>query len=359
MKDEDGGQTGGMTYRDAGVDIDAQDEALARIKGMVRETFDSRVLTDIGAFGALYRPFGDGPAADRILVSSADGVGTKLKIAFLTGVHHTVGKDLVCHCVNDILVQGARPMFFMDYLATGTLDPDTTVAVVQGLVEGCKEAGCALIGGETAEMPDFYRPGEYDLAGFIVGEVTRDRLLDGAAIRPGDVVLGLPSSGLHTNGYSLARKIFFELLGLDVDSEVEELGCTVGEELLKIHRQYRTLLEPLMDRGLIKGMAHITGGGLTDNLPRVLPRDCRAVIDLGSWEVPPVFRMIQRAGKVEQAEMMRAFNMGIGMAVVADPSSADLILEALAAEGERPLAIGRIEKTGGAVGAGNSGVSYV
>ncbi len=352
MKDEDAGKkTGGMTYRDAGVDIDAQDEALARIKGMVRETFDSRVLTDIGAFGALYRPF-DGPAADRILVSSADGVGTKLKIAFLTGVHHTVGKDLVCHCVNDILVQGAMPMFFMDYLATGALEPDTAVAVVQGLVDGCKEARCALIGGETAEMPDFYGAGEYDLAGFIVGEVTRERLLDGSAIRPGDAVLGLTSSGLHTNGYSLARKVFFEVLGLTVDSELEELGCTVGEELLKIHRQYRTLLEPLLERGLIKGLAHITGGGLTDNLPRVLPGDCRAVIDLHSWEVPPVFRIIQRAGKVEQQEMMRAFNMGIGMAVVAEPAAADQVMQALAAAGERPLSIGRIEK-------GRSGVTYV
>ena len=359
MKNEDTGQTGGMTYRDAGVDIDAQDEALARIKGMVRETFDSRVLTDIGAFGALYQPFGDGPAADRILVSSADGVGTKLKIAFLTGVHHTVGRDLVCHCVNHILVQGAMPMFFMDYLATGTLDPDTAVAVVRGLGEGCKEARCALIGGETAEMPDFYRPGEYDLAGFIVGEVTRDRLLDGSAIRPGDVVLGLMSSGLHTNGYSLARKVFFERLGLDVDSEVEELGCTVGEELLKTHRQYRTLLEPLMERGLIKGLAHITGGGLTDNLPRILPAECRAVIERSRWEVPPVFQIIQRAGKVEEAEMMRAFNMGIGMAVVADPPAADQVMEALAAQGERPRAIGRIEKTAGTGGAGNSKVTFV
>jgi phosphoribosylformylglycinamidine cyclo-ligase len=351
MTDEDAGKkAGGMTYRDAGVDIDAQDEALARIKGMVRETFDSRVLTDIGAFGALYQPFGDGPAADRILVSSADGVGTKLKIAFLTGVHHTVGQDLVCHCVNDILVQGAMPMFFMDYLATGALDPDIAVAVVQGLVQGCKEARCALIGGETAEMPDFYGPGEYDLAGFIVGAVTRDRLIDGSAIRPGDVVLGLPSSGLHTNGYSLARKVFFEVLGLTVDSEMDELDCTVGEELLKTHRQYRTLLEPLIDRGLVKGLAHITGGGLTDNLPRILPDDCHAVIDRGSWDVPPVFQIIQRAGKVEQGEMMRAFNMGIGMAVVADPSAADKVTGALVAEGERPLAIGRIEKGGGGVG---------
>ncbi len=353
MKDDDAGkQTGGLTYRDAGVDIDAQDEALARIKGMVRETFDSRVLTDIGAFGALYQPFGDGPARDRILVSSADGVGTKLKIAFLTGVHHTVGQDLVCHCVNDILVQGAMPMFFMDYLATGDLDPDTMVSVVQGLVEGCKEARCALIGGETAEMPDFYGPGEYDLAGFIVGEVTRDRLLDGSAIRPGDVVLGLLSSGLHTNGYSLARKVFFELLDLTVDSEVEELGCTVGEELLKTHRQYRTLLEPLMERGLIKGLAHITGGGLTDNLPRVLPGDCQAMIDLASWEVPPVFGIIQRAGKVERAEMMRAFNMGIGMAVVADPAAAAEVVSGLASRGEPCPVIGRIEK-------GAGGVTYV
>ncbi len=352
MKDEETGTgNGGMTYADAGVNINAQDEALARIKGMVRGTFDARVLTDIGAFGALYQPF-DGPAADRILVSSADGVGTKLKIAFLTGVHTTVGKDLVCHCVNDILVQGARPMFFMDYLATGTLDPDTAVAVVQGLVEGCKEAGCALIGGETAEMPDFYGAGEYDLAGFIVGEVTRDRLLDGSSIRSGDVVLGLRSSGLHTNGYSLARKVFFELLGLSVDSRMDELDCTVGEELLKVHRQYRTLLEPLMDQGLIKGMAHITGGGLTDNLPRVLPEQCRAVIQMTSWEVPPVFRIIQRAGKVEQGEMMRAFNMGIGMALVAEPAAADQILAALTADGEKPLAIGRIES-------GDRGVVYV
>jgi phosphoribosylformylglycinamidine cyclo-ligase len=353
MKDEKAGPPGGMTYLDAGVDIDAQDEALSRIRDLVRETFDSRVLTDIGAFGALYRPFGEGPAGDRILVSSADGVGTKLKIAFLTGVHDTVGRDLVCHCVNDILVQGARPMFFMDYLATGDLEPDTAVAVVRGLVAGCKEARCALIGGETAEMPDFYGPGEYDLAGFIVGEVTRDRLLDGSAIRPGDAVLGLPSSGLHTNGYSLARKIFFEVLGLTVDSEVKDLGCTVGEELLKVHRQYRTLLEPLIERGLVKGLAHITGGGLTDNLPRILPRGCRAVIRLDSWDVPPVFRVIQRAGRVEQAEMMRAFNMGIGMAVVVGPEAAATVTGELAAHGERVPAIGTIEKSD------SGGVTYV
>jgi len=352
MKDEKTGADGGMTYADAGVDIDAQDEALARIKGMVRGTFDSRVLTDIGAFGALYQPFPEGPAAERILVSSADGVGTKLKIAFLTGVHNTVGKDLVCHCVNDIFVQGARPMFFMDYLATGVLEPDTMVSVVQGLVEGCREARCALIGGETAEMPDFYGPGEYDLAGFIVGEVTRDRLLDGSAVRPGDVVLGLASSGLHTNGYSLARKVFFEVLGLTVESHVEELGCTVGEELLKIHRQYRTLLEPLVDRGLVKGLAHITGGGLTDNLPRVLPADCRAVIDLSTWEVPPVFNVIQRAGRVKQAEMMRAFNMGIGMAAVIAAEDTDTVVGELTGQGETPLVIGRIES-------GERGVAYV
>jgi phosphoribosylformylglycinamidine cyclo-ligase len=350
MKDEDAREkTGGMTYRDAGVDIDAQDEALARIKGMVRETFDSRVLTDIGAFGALYQPFGDGPAADRILVSSADGVGTKLKIAFLTGVHHTVGKDLVCHCVNDILVQGAMPMFFMDYLATGALDPDTMVSVVQGLVDGCKEARCALIGGETAEMPDFYGAGEYDLAGFIVGEVTRDSLLDGSAIRPGDVVLGLKSSGLHTNGYSLARKVLLDDPGFGPDDVIPELGCSVGEELLKIHRCYLKEVWPLVEKGLIQAMAHITGGGLTDNLPRVMPKKLRSVIKVGSWEIPSVFKILAERGEVPNDDLWRTFNMGVGMVLIVRAKHLKQILESLKDAGCQGFPMGNIVKGEGEV----------
>ncbi len=313
----------GLTYRDSGVDIDAQDEALRRVKALVKATRTPGVLADIGSFGGLFEPAGLKGMERPVLVSSCDGIGTKLKLAFLTGIHHTVGRDLVNHCVNDILVQGARPLFFMDYLATGRLDPAVIARVIEGLAAGCREAGCALLGGETAEMPGFYGDGEYDVAGFIVGIVDRPKVIDGSGIRPGDVLLGLPARGLHTNGYSLARKVFLELGGLGVDDRVPELGATVGEVLLAEHPSYLPALEGLLDGGSIAGLAHITGGGLTDNLPRILPQGTAALIRRGTWPVTPVFAYIERAGGVAEAEMYRTFNMGIGMVLVLHPERVD------------------------------------
>ncbi|HOT01859.1 MAG TPA: phosphoribosylformylglycinamidine cyclo-ligase [Acidobacteriota bacterium] len=317
MNDSDG-----LSYAASGVSIDAGNQAKRRIRELVRTTFNPQVLSELGLFGGLFR-LDAGAEREPVLVASADGVGTKLKIAFLTGVHHTVGYDLVAHCVNDILVQGARPLFFLDYIATGVLKPEVVTQVVDGLVRGCREFGCALIGGETAEMPDFYDAGEYDLAGFIVGVVERGRILDGSAVRPGDVVLGLPSAGLHTNGYSLARKIFFDHLGLWPETPVEELGGTVGEVLLRPHRGYLKSLGPCLERGLVRALAHITGGGLLENIPRILPAGCSVEIRRGAWPVPPVFTFMAREGRVAEAEMFRVFNMGIGMAVIVAPDAAD------------------------------------
>ena len=267
-----------MDYKTAGVDIDAGMAVVERVKRLARSTFTDGVLSDVGAFGGLFRPELAG-MDEPVLVASADGVGTKLAVAFAAGVHTTVGVDLVNHCVNDILAQGARPVFFLDYLAAGRLSPDVSAAVIEGVATGCRRNGCALLGGETAEMPGFYADGEYDLAGFVVGLVDRARILDGRSIVPGDVLVGLPSSGLHTNGYSLARRILFEKLGLTVDSVVEALDCSVGEELLRTHRSYQSAVRPVIETGCVKGIAHITGGGLTDNVPRVLPAGCAAVID--------------------------------------------------------------------------------
>ena len=329
-----------MDYRASGVDIDAGNEVVQRIKALARSTATPGVLSEVGAFGGL---FALGPADPTVLVASADGVGTKLKIAFLTGRHDTVGRDLVNHCVNDILVQGATPLFFLDYFATGRLRPDVAVAVVEGLSRACRENGCALLGGETAEMPGFYAEGEYDLAGFIVGRVERERVIDGRAIRPGDVLLGLPSSGLHTNGYSLARRILFDDLRLTVDSLVPEIGGTVGEALLVPHRSYLPVIRPLLDGGRIKGMAHITGGGITENLPRVLPEGIGAVIERGAWEVPPLFMFLQSAGQVPEDDMRRTFNMGIGLVLVAAASDADALIEQMRVSGEPAVhVIGRI-----------------
>jgi phosphoribosylformylglycinamidine cyclo-ligase len=269
-----------------------------------------------------------------VLVSSADGVGTKLRVAFMSGVHTTIGEDLVNHCVNDILVQGAEPLFFLDYLATGRLDPDVAVHIVEGLARGCRANGCALLGGETAEMPGFYADGEYDVAGFIVGAVERDRLIDGGGIVAGDALIGIPSSGLHTNGYSLARAIVFDRLRLGVHDHVAELGMTVAQALLTPHRSYLHLVRPLLDQRQIKGMAHITGGGITDNLPRVLPEGTEAVVRLGAWDIPPVFEWLQRAGGVPQADMLRTFNMGIGLILIVEAAAADAVLETLADAGE-------------------------
>jgi phosphoribosylformylglycinamidine cyclo-ligase len=330
-----------MDYKSAGVDIDAANETVRRIKSLAKSTFTSGVLSEIGSFGGLYRLDPTG-WKDPILVSSADGVGTKLKVAFLANEHRTIGVDLVNHCVNDVLVQGARPLFFLDYLATGRLLPDVAAHIVDGLARACKENGCALLGGETAEMPGFYADGEYDLAGFIVGAVEGEMLVDGRSIAVGDVVLGLPSTGLHTNGYSLARRIVFEHLGLSVDTRVEELGETIGAALLRPHRSYLNAIYPLVARGAVKGMAHITGGGLTDNLPRILPEGTAARIDRSAWQVPPIFTWLQRAGNVPEDDMLRTFNMGVGMTLVCTPTLVDTIIDDLRARKEEPVVIGEI-----------------
>ncbi len=329
------------TYREAGVDIDAQDEALARIKGLVRSTFVDGVLSDLGSFGGLFDVAAAGTKRP-VLVASADGVGTKLRVAFMTGRHDTVGRDLVHHCINDILVQGARPLFFLDYLATGRLEPGVVEAVVSGLAGACSDHGLALLGGETAEMPGFYADGEYDLAGFIVGVVDRKRIVDGSRVCRGDVLVGLPSSGLHTNGYSLARHILFERLGLSPDDEIEELGRSVGEELLEVHRCYLESVWPLLEKDLLHAMAHITGGGLTDNLPRVLPKGLGAVVKVGTWEIPPIFRLLAQGGKVPEDDLWRTFNMGVGMVLVVDPKRLDAVLKRLRKAGVPGFPMGNI-----------------
>ena len=328
-------------YKSAGVDIDAGNEVVRRIRRLARGTFTAGVLSDLGSFGGLFS-LGAAKVADPVLVASADGVGTKLRVAFLCGVHDTIGADLVNHCVNDILVQGAEPLFFLDYLATGRLDPDVAVRIVEGLARACRENGCALLGGETAEMPGFYKDGEYDVAGFIVGVVDRPKIIDGRRIEPADVLLGLPSSGLHTNGYSLARRIVFDTLRLTVSDRVTELGTTVGEALLAPHRSYLPVVRPLLGTGMLKGMAHITGGGITDNLPRVLPEGCEARVRLGSWDVPALFAWLQRSGGVPESDMLRTFNMGIGLILVVSAADADRVLARLRSAGESPVLIGDI-----------------
>ena len=330
-----------ISYRDAGVDIDAANEAKQRIKRLARETFTPNVLTEIGSFGGMFRADFSG-MKEPVLVSSADGVGTKLRVAFMTGIHNTVGYDLVCHCVNDILVQGARPLFFLDYIAAGKLVPDRIASVIEGLARGCKETGCVLIGGETAEMPGFYAEGEYDVAGFIVGVVDRGKIIDGTGIAPEDVLIGLPSVGLHTNGYSLARKLFFEVAGYDADSYLEALGCTAGQELLKPHISYLGALDGLLVTGLIKGLAHITGGGLLENIPRILPAGASVEIRRGSWPVLPVFDLLATIGKVSEQEMYRTFNMGIGMVVVTAASDAARVRAHFDQHGQASYDIGRV-----------------
>jgi phosphoribosylformylglycinamidine cyclo-ligase len=331
----------GLTYRDAGVDIDTQDEALRRIKDALRATRTPGVLADLGAFGGLFALNLSG-MAQPVLVASADGVGTKLEVALLAGIHDTVGADLVNHCVNDILVQGARPLFFLDYFATGRLEPAVLAEVVGGIARGCRENLCALLGGETAEMPGFYGEGRYDLAGFIVGIVDRPRVLDGSAVRAGDVLVGLPSAGLHTNGYSLARKLFFEVAGLTIDGRVEALGSSVAGLLLAEHRSYRKVLAFALQADLVSALAHITGGGLTDNIPRVLPEGTAAEIRPGSWPVPPLFRWMQETGKIEDAEMRRTFNLGIGMVAIVPEAKLQAFEAHLDACREPHWRIGRI-----------------
>ena len=331
----------GLSYKDAGVDIDAAIQALANAKSAIERTFTPGVLQDIGSFGAMYQL--DMKDLDEpVLVSSVDGVGTKLKLAFMTGKHDTVGIDLVSHCVNDILVQGARPLFFLDYLATGRLHPKVIEDVIRGLATGCRFAGCALIGGETAEMPSMYADDEYDLAGTIVGVVDRKKIVDGQRIAPGDVLIGLPSSGLHTNGYSLARKIVFEHVGLKPDDEMPGVGRTVAEALMEPHIAYAKLMQIVMKIVDVKGMAHITGGGITDNTPRMMPKTCGAAVNLNAWTIPPLFRYLQEAGNVADKEMLRTFNMGVGLVFVVPEEQEKRALEALSMAGKKGWSIGRI-----------------
>ena len=323
-----------VTYADSGVSIDAGNEAVRRMKQHIRSTFNEGVLADVGSFGGMFQPNFAGMHAP-VLVSSMDGVGTKLKIAFATGKHDTVGRDLVWHCVNDILVQGARPLFFLDYFATGKLDPIVAADVVKGLADGCRASGCVLIGGETAEMPGMYQDGEYDIAGCIVGMVDKSKILTGATVAPGDVLIGLASEGLHTNGYSLARKVLFEIGKLPVEE--------VADALLAPHRCYAPAILPLLESGnAIKAMAHITGGGFYVNIPRSLPENCGARVHKSSFTVLPIFERIQSIGNVPEADMYRTFNMGIGMVLVVDPVHADATLAALRASGETAMVIGEV-----------------
>lgn len=330
-----------ITYKDSGVNIDAAEAAKKRMKALVESTRTPGVIGGIGSFGGLFSPSTAG-LSEPVLVASADGVGTKLKVAFMMNRHDTVGVDIVCHCANDILVQGARPLFFLDYLALGKLEEDTVVQLVSGVAEGCRRAGCALLGGETAEMPDFYAVGEYDLAGFIVGLVDRKDILDGSRVKAGDVLLGLASDGLHTNGYSLARKALFDAAGYTVDSRPYGLEETLGEALLRPHRCYAAPILPLLSGGAIHAMAHITGGGLVDNIPRSLPEGLGVEIDRATWNVPALFSVIQSAGDIPDTEMYRAFNMGIGMVLIVDADAADETARALAAAGETVYRIGGV-----------------
>jgi phosphoribosylformylglycinamidine cyclo-ligase len=332
-----------VTYADAGVDIDLANRTKKRIKYLAHKTFTRGVLSEIGGFGGLFA-IDKTKYVDPILVSSVDGVGTKLKIAFEMGLHSTVGGDLVNHCVNDIAVQGAAPLFFMDYLATGKLEPSIAEKVVEGIADACKHNGCALIGGETAEMPGFYPDGEYDLAGFIVGVVERDRIITGKDVQIGDIILGMASNGLHTNGYSLARKLLFEVAHYSTEDYVNQIKNKVGNELMRTHKSYWPALKKLLDAQCVSALAHITGGGITENLPRVLPRGVAAAIDLGSWPIPPLFDHLRELGNVPQDEMLRTFKMGLGMLLVvplAKFKKAQTVLERV---GEKAFTVGRIVK---------------
>ncbi|MHB0935320.1 MAG: phosphoribosylformylglycinamidine cyclo-ligase [Armatimonadota bacterium] len=328
------------TYRDAGVDIDAGERAVQMMKAHVRSTFTPGVLAELGTFGAMFALDVKEYAAP-VLVSSVDGVGTKLKVAFTTGRHTTVGQDIVNHCIDDILVQGAKPLFFLDYFAVGKLEPEVAAQIVEGLSIACKAAECALIGGETAEMSDLYKPGEYDLAGMIVGIVDRERVMTGENIRPGDLVVGLASNGLHTNGYTLARKLVFEVAGLKPSDQLP-WGRTVADELLRVHRCYAPAVLPLLKDNLVQGMAHITGGGLPGNLVRSLPEGCQAQLDPQTWEIQPVFSFLQQTGNVPRADLFRTFNMGVGFTLVVRAGDVATVMERLAAAGETAWIIGEI-----------------
>ncbi|MGE0406511.1 MAG: phosphoribosylformylglycinamidine cyclo-ligase [Candidatus Korobacteraceae bacterium] len=331
-----------LSYATAGVDITRAQRVKQRIKYLAHKTFTKNVLSDIGSFGGMFAL--DKKYQNPVLVSSVDGVGTKLKVAFEMNLHHTIGSDLVNHCVNDIAVQGATPLFFMDYFAAGKLDPDVAEKVVTGIADACKQNGCALIGGETAEMPGFYGEGEYDLAGFIIGVVENDKIITGKAVEPGDVLMGLPSNGLHTNGYSLARKLLFEVGHYTAETYVNELKNKVGNELMRVHKSYWPVLRKLVDAETISAMAHITGGGITENLPRVLPKNVSAIVEVGSWPVQPIFQHLQKLGSVSDEEMMRTFNMGIGMILVVSPNKFKKVQSVLERAGEKGFTIGRIVK---------------
>ena len=330
-----------MTYSQAGVDITNGNKAVDMIKPIVKSTFRPEVVTDLGGFGGLFALNKD-KYEEPILISGTDGVGTKLKVAFDTGVHNTIGIDAVAMCVNDVLVNGAEPLFFLDYLAVGKLEPEQVAQVVEGVAEGCRQTGCALIGGETAEMPGFYTPGEYDVAGFTVGIVDKKKMIDGSTIKEGDVVLGLPSSGLHSNGYSLARKVMFEKAGYKPEDKVELLGTTVGEAMLKPTRIYVKTVLGMLEKAEVKGMAHITGGGFLENIPRVLPDDVDVIIEEGSWPVPPIFSLIESIGNIEKKEMYRTFNMGIGYVIITDQANAMKICDYMSEIKEEVYLIGMV-----------------
>ena len=333
-------------YRESGVDIDAANEAVLRMREHIRGTFTPHVLTDVGAFGGMFSLAGIASYRDPVLVSSIDGVGTKLKVAVRVGRHDTIGRDLVNHCVNDILVQGARPLFFLDYFATGKLAPSVAVDVVRGLAEACRDAGCALIGGETAEMPGLYVDGDYDLAGCVVGVVDRENIVDGSRIEPGDTVIGIASSGLHTNGFSLARRVLLDAgaNSLSLYEPIPMLGRNLAEELLAVHKCYTPSVIPLLAEFDIKGLAHITGGGFYDNIPRILPPDCSVTVERRSWPVPPIFTLIQERGQVPDPEMFRTFNMGIGLVLIVPPEQAPLLAHRINSVGESAYIIGNVHR---------------
>jgi phosphoribosylformylglycinamidine cyclo-ligase len=331
------------SYQQAGVNIDQANLFVEKIKPLVKTTTRKEVMSSIGGFGGLFHlDLKKNP--DPVLVSSTDGVGTKLKIAQMLDRHDTIGIDLVAMCVNDVIVQGAEPLFFLDYLATGKIRMETSIAILTGIVKGCIDAGCALIGGETAEMPGFYKEDEYDLAGFSVGVVNADRMIDGSEIRVGDRIIGIASNGLHSNGYSLVRKIVFEIAGLDIQARPDGLECTIGEEMLKPTRIYVKPLLNLIKNFHIKGLVHITGGGFLDNIPRIVPLPCKAIIYRNSWPVLPIFTLLKELGNVEEIEMLRVFNMGVGMMMIVSEKDVIEIMDRLVKLGEKPYCIGRIEK---------------
>jgi phosphoribosylformylglycinamidine cyclo-ligase len=331
-----------ISYKDAGVNINESDRAVGEIRKMARATFTKGVLTEIGSFGGCFALPNSAKMKQPVLVSSVDGVGTKLKIAFATGRHDTIGEDLVNHCVNDIAVQGAKPLFFLDYLAVGRLDARVAAQVISGIARGCKANGCALIGGETAEMPGMYHDGEYDLAGTIVGVVEKSRMLTGAKVRNGDVLVALPSTGLHTNGYSLARKVLFDVAKLTPDSLIPGTGTRLADELLQVHRSYLKPIQSLLEKNLIAAAAHITGGGITDNLPRVLPKGLAAFIQTNLWQVPPLFEMIRSIGGVPEADWRRTFNLGVGMITVIPQKKLNEAMRLLNRMGAQPRIIGEV-----------------